>query len=185
MKKIKEWFRKKLVSLKRNPQHIPLLMLCISCIVFNIRLTAYSNTIAQINEPGMGICSFIIVLCSFLSIISFISAFPRRKKPKLMSIVLVFIMLILSIVCQAIFYYFIIYGTVLKENPIIITQSKIYILKARNMCIIHIILLIFTIILIALQPVYGKLLQKINTSIKIEEGTKIKDIIIDDEQEDK
>ena len=53
MKGFKEWLRKRMVTLKRKPNYIPLLMLVVSCLVFNLKLTSYSDTVAQVNEPGM------------------------------------------------------------------------------------------------------------------------------------
>jgi glucan phosphoethanolaminetransferase (alkaline phosphatase superfamily) len=169
MVNFKEWFRKKMVTLKRKPNHIPLTMLIISCLIFNLNLTSFSNTIAQINEPGMGLTFFIVVLCSYLSIISFILAFPNRKKPKIVSIVLVCFMLLLSIAGQLLFHYFIIYGTEIKPNPVVITEAKNYINVAKRIAIIHVISCSITFLLIITMPLYRKLLQKINTTVTIAE----------------
>lgn len=169
MKKRNEWVRKRLVTLKRRPHYIPLIMLIITTLVFNIRLTSFSNTTALINEPGMGFCLFVIVLCSYLSIISFLTAFPYRKKPKIVSIVLVCVMLLISITGEFIFLYFIRYGTVLKDNPIAITGQRAYVNVAKNIGVVHIILLVVSLLLILTLPIYRKLLKKIDTSIQIEE----------------
>jgi hypothetical protein len=169
MKNIKEWFRKRMVTLKRKPHNIPLTMLVVSCLALNLKLTSYSDTIAQVNEPGMGVCLFVIVLCSYLSIISFMTAFPHRKKPKIMSIILVCLMLLISIGGQFIFDYFIRYGTELKTNPIKITPAKAYILVAKQTCGVHIILLSFTLFLIMTMPLYTRFLKKVNTAIEVEE----------------
>ena len=40
---MKEWFRKQLVTIKRNPSIIPLIVMCITCLIFNLKLTAYSK----------------------------------------------------------------------------------------------------------------------------------------------
>jgi cytochrome bd-type quinol oxidase subunit 2 len=169
MNKRNEWVRKRLVMLKRRPHYIPLLMMIISSLVFNIRLTPFSNTTALINEPWMGFCLFVIVLCSYLSIISFMTAFPQRKKPRIVSIVLVCLMLLISIAGQFIFLYFIRYGTELKPNPIAITPARSYVNVARLVSIIHIVLLIMSLLLIFTLPIYRKLLKKIDTSIQLEE----------------
>jgi hypothetical protein len=169
MKKIKEWFRKQMVMLKRNPHYIPLAMLVVSCLALNLKLTSYSDTIAQINEPGMGFCLFVIVLCSYLSIISFMTAFPHRKNPKIMSIILVCLMIAISIGGQFVFDYFIRYGTELKPNPIKITPAKAYILVAKETCSTHIVLLSFTMFLIMTMPLYARFLKKLNTAIEVEE----------------
>lgn len=167
--KFKEWWRKRLVTLKRHPNYIPLTMLIICCLVYNLNLTKMSDTIAMVNEPGMGICFFIIVLCSFLSLITYLTSYPSRKPPKESSIILVIAMQIISIICDFIFRYFIIYGTVIKENPIEITAGRKYIIIAKNISVVHMILVSIAILLIILLPVYRKKLQKIDTSIKLED----------------
>jgi phosphoglycerol transferase MdoB-like AlkP superfamily enzyme len=164
--KSKEWFRKRLVTLKRRPFFIPLTMLIISCFVLNLSLTAYSDTVAQINEPGMGLTLFVIALCSYLTIVGFATAFPNRKKPKIASVVLVCLMLLISIGCQILFHYFIRYGTELKPNPIVITPSKAFILKAKKNSVAHAVCNFLSLLLIVTMPVYGKWLGKIDTSIK-------------------
>lgn len=165
---IKEWFRKKMVSLKRRPNIIPLLMIIISCFVLNLNLTAYSDTVAQINEPGMGLTLFVVTLCSFLMVIGFATSFPKRKNPKIISIILVCIMIIISIAGQALFYYFIIYGTELKANPIVITPAKRYITKAKITCIAHIVCNIISLLLIVTMPIYSKLLKRVNTQVEFD-----------------
>lgn len=168
MKKFKEWLRKRMVTLKRRPYYIPLVMLIVSCLALNLKLTSFSNTIAQINEPGMGLCIFVIVLFSYLSIISFATAFPNRKKPKIMSIIVSVFMIIASIACEFLFNYYIRYGTEIKKNPIVITPEKAYINVARQTGMLHCVLLGITLLLILTLPFYKKLLRKINTSIVVE-----------------
>lgn len=167
--KAKEWLRKRLVKLKRKPNFIPLALLIVTCLVLNLNLTDYSDTVAQINEPGMGLTLFIITLCSFLTIITFATAFPNRKKPKIVSIILVCIMIFITINAQAVFYYFIHYATVLKEKPVEITADTAFILKAKSTTIVHIIFNAISFLSIVTIPIYGKLLQKINTKVDLEE----------------
>ena len=52
---IKESARKFMVTLKRNPQFIPLAMLLISFVVLSFNLTKISNTTATMNKLGMGL----------------------------------------------------------------------------------------------------------------------------------
>ena len=167
---MKEWFRKQLVTIKRNPSIIPLIIMCITCLVFNLKLTAYSKTISLINEPGMGLCSFAITLCSFLSIITYLGAYPRRQKVKIGSVIITCVMMAVSIAAQIIFSYFIKYGTVLKENPIEITAARNYVNVAAANSVLHIVFLSITLLLIITLPIYKKLLAKINTSVEIAEN---------------
>lgn len=167
---MKEWFRKQLVTIKRNPSIIPLVVMCITCLIFNLKLTVYSKTISLINEPGMGLCSFVITLCSFLSIVTYLGAYPRRQKPKIGSIIITCVMIAASIGAQFLFSYFITYGTVLKENPIQITAAREYVNVAASNSRLHIIFLSITLILIVTLPLYKKLLAKINTSVELAEN---------------
>jgi len=180
--KIKEWFRKKLVTLKRRPFFIPLLMIIISCLVLNLSLTSYSNTVAQINLPGMGLTLFVLTLCSYLSVISFATAFPNRKKPKIASVVLVCLMILISIGCQLLLQYFIYYGTVLVENPVEITPEKMYILKAKNNSLTHIICNGVSLLLVVTMPLYSKLLKKINTRVKTDDEIFIEGLELAEEE---
>lgn len=179
---MKEWFRKLLVSIKRNPNYIPLVFLCISCLVFNLNLTSFSKTISLINEPGMGLCSFAIALCSYLSIITYLGAYPRRQKVKIGALIIVILMLVISIGCQFIFSYFIKYGTILKENPIEINEKRLFVNTAKQTSSVHIVFLSISLVLILLLPVYKKLLAKINTSISIEDN-QVNNVQVDKEIE--
>ena len=66
MGKIKEFFRKLIVSLKRNPGIIPLLMLAVSFLFYSLNLTDVSDTTAKIQSRGMGLSEFTIMLFSML-----------------------------------------------------------------------------------------------------------------------
>lgn len=56
------------------------------------------------------------------------------------------------------------------ENPIVVTVSTIYIAYAEWYLRIHIMLMIITIALIVLLPVYSKMIRKIKTSIEVEDN---------------
>ena len=59
---IKEFFRKLIVSLKRRPQIIPMIMLGISFVYYSLNLMNVSDTTAKIQGPGMGLCGFVTML---------------------------------------------------------------------------------------------------------------------------
>ena len=65
---------------------IPLTMLIISCFVLNLSLTAYSDTVAQINKLGMGLTLFVIALCLSYDC-RFRDRLPEPQKPKNASVV--------------------------------------------------------------------------------------------------
>ena len=79
-KGIKEWLRKKVVSIKRNPQKIGLIAFAITFLYYSLNLTCISNTTAKIQGSGMGLCGFVTMLFSMLSLLCYMNSFPRRKK---------------------------------------------------------------------------------------------------------
>ena len=97
---VKEFFRKQIVTLKRNPSMIPLLMLVASFLVYSLNLTDMSDTTAKIQGAGMGLCQFCIMLFSLLSMLCMLNSFPRRKKPNIAMIVIMFVMFAVIIYCD-------------------------------------------------------------------------------------
>ena len=166
MEKIREWFRKQLVNLKRNPQNIPLVMMAISTMYYALNMTSFSNTTTQCNLSLMGLINFVVTLASFLSLITFVQSFPKRQKPKYLMIGLTLFMLVLIIVMQ-IFYVqkidFALYG-----QAVPLKDPKPFIFEAKTSAIVHSVLSGITIILVVLIPTFKKLLAKIDTSIKLE-----------------
>ena len=69
VKGIKESVRKVLVSLKRNPSVIPLVMALVAFIFYSFNLTSMSNSTAKIQGVGMGLSQFCIMLFSLLSLV--------------------------------------------------------------------------------------------------------------------
>ena len=74
-------------------------------------------------------------------------------------------MLFISLFLDGFYYYCIIYGTQIRKDPapIIITDDKMYIIKAANTIIAHGVLLIISIIVMSILPLIKKLILKINT----------------------
>ena len=50
-KGLKEWFRKKVVAIKRNPQRIGLVAFVLTFLYYALNLTSISNTTAKIQGP--------------------------------------------------------------------------------------------------------------------------------------
>lgn len=175
-----EWFRKKLVNLKRNPHLIALVFMVITMLVYCLNLTKYSDSIAYANAGAMGLCEFVITLCAFLSIITYLQAFPRRQKVKTASILIVLAMLVVSIACEVLFYYYIYREVNLRDRGFKPEVLEI-LTKTQSISIVHIILLAITIILVLLTPLFKKLLAKINTSITIESNDINESFINEDE----
>ena len=168
--RIREFFRKRLVALKRKPQLIALAVLVIAFIYYSFNLSSIANTTALINGPHMGLSSFAVMLLSVLSLVCFMNAFTHRKKAVIPMVVLTFVMLGILIFCD---YYYngrIVAALTRAESPIVPTGKNAFVAGTQNVIAVHRILLIIGAALFALLPVYSKLLRKINTSIEVEEN---------------
>ncbi len=180
MSKMKEFFRKSIVSLKRNPSVIPLVMLLVAFLVFSLNLTDLSDTTAKIQGPGMGLSQFAIMLLSLLSMVCMLNSFPRRKKPNYAMIALMFVMFGIMIYCD-IHYRSCIWAAISRpENPISYTGANAYIASAYNLLQTHMVLVIIVAVLVLLLPVYSKLLRKINTSVEVEDNGSMGEIEINE-----
>ncbi len=177
---MKEAIRKFLVSLKRNPNSIPLVMLLVSFLYYSFNLTNMSNTTAKIQGVGMGLAQFCIMLFSLLSLVCLLNAFPRRQKPNIPMLVLMFLMVGVIFYCDM--HYMNAIGAALNraESPIQLNESTIYIANAYNMLSTHQIMLIVSAVLTALEPVIAKLLKKINTSVDVEDNGEMAAIELND-----
>lgn len=169
---VKEWFRKKVVALKVKPQIIPLVVLAITSICFLLFLQKVSTAIAASfgtkETKATGICIFISTLLSILVLVSFLNAFPKRKKPNIFFIVLVFVMIAGMLACDSVYY-------VQMENCIeakgVGSEFSQSIKPGQPKIIAHIVLLAVSAAVFALLPVYSRLIRKINTSKKLESAT--------------
>ena len=176
-----EAVRKLLVSLKKNPQVIPLLALTISFLVFSLNLTSISNTTAKIYGAHMGLCAFVSMLFSILSYVCMFSAYPKRQKPNKLLITLMLLMYVVIIFADGYYYMRIVAALTRDVSPIVIKPATRYIATAQVVMIAHIVTIVITMVCVVLEPVFAKMLKKINTSIEIEENAKIADIDINDE----
>lgn len=177
---LKERIRKAVVSLKRNPSTIPLVMMLVTFVFYSLNLTDVSDTTAKIYGKGMGLSQFCIMLFSLLNLVCILNAFPRRKKPNIPMIVLMFAMFGIIIYCDIHYTNMIIAAINRLENPIAITEDTAYIAKANNMLNIHMVMTIVCAVLVALLPVYSKLIRKINTAVAIEDNGEMGQIEIQD-----
>lgn len=175
---VKEFFRKQIVTLKRNPQNIPMAMLLISFVYYSLNLTNMSNTTAKIQGVGMGLCQFCIMLFSLLSIVCMLNAFPSRKKPVYPMVVLMFAMFGIMIYADIHFCNGIMAALTRAESPIILDVNTLYIANAYNMLQTFMILLGITAVLVLTLPVYSKWIRKINTSVDVEDNGEMAQIEI-------
>ncbi len=177
----KEGLRKFIVSLKRNTSRIPLVAFLISFIYYSFNLSCISNTTAKIQGPGMGLFGFMTMLFSMLGLVAFINAFPHRKKVNKPMLILMFVLVGLVIIAD-VSYRGLIYKAVFDPvNPIAVTENTAYIATAASMLTVHIVLLVISVILTALLPVYSKLLKNINTNVDVDGYGKMDAIELENE----
>ncbi len=177
---LKESIRKSIVSLKRKPQTIPLLALLLGFVYYSFNLTHVSDTTAKIQGTGMGLCGFVTMLLSVLSMVCFLNAFPHRKKVNVPMLVLMFLMTGIIIFCD--FYYAdrVLLAITRETNPIDVAANP-YIPAVLSMLNVHKGILIATVLLVVLMPVYSKLLRKIRTSVEVEANENMGEIDISSE----
>ena len=97
-------------------------------------------------------------------------------------IALILVMYAIMIFADYFYYGRIILATTRQESPIQVTVATFYILEAQYVMIQHIIATIVSAVLIVLEPVYAKLLKKINTSIEVEDNGSLGSIELSDEE---
>ena len=165
---VKEGFRKFLVALKRRPSMIPLAVVVIAFLVYSLNLMYVSDTTSLIQGSNMGLAGFATMLFSMLSFLVFMNAFPYRKKTNMLMLVILYAMIAIIILSDVYYLNGINAALTRADNPIIISESNAYIASAQHYLQIHIIVLVVAAVLIALLPVYTKMLRAIKTSIEVE-----------------
>lgn len=167
---VKEICRKFIVTLKRRPQLIPLVVYIVAFIIYSFNLTAISDTTALLQGKNMGLSVFAVMLFSMLSILCFMNAFPYRKKKNVPMMIIMFVMIAIMIFCDV--FYLRGITTILSTEA----GASIDLTDKKNECILyaqyyiqqHIIVLAVGVVLTLLLPVYSKLIRKINTNVVVE-----------------
>ena len=178
---MKEFIRKTIVSLKRKPQTIPLLVLAAAFLVYSLNLTHISDTTAKIQLSGMGLSGFCTMLFSLLSFVCFINAYPHRKKTNIPMLVLMFLMLGILIFCDSYYAARITQALTRADHPIVVDANTMYISKAYYMLMVHRVIVAAGALLTLLVPVLRKLLRRIDTSLPAEESVEMEAITLSDE----
>ncbi len=184
---LKESFRKNVVSLKRNPKIIPMIILLIAFVYFSLNLGAISETTLQIQlrkpvldaaglqkmdaagnlvwkSQNMGLTAFAIMLLSVLSVVCILNAFPRRKKVNIPMLAIGILMIGIVIYCDLHYTSCIMYWW---ENG---DRRFDYVSKAYKALYNHMYITIAGLVAIVLMPVYTKLLGLINTKVNLEDN---------------
>ena len=159
-----------MVGLKRRPFNIALVALAAAFMYYSFNLALVSDTTAKIQGKGMGFCGFVTMLFSLLSLVCFMNAFQYRKKVNIPMLVLMLVMIACMIYADWYYSRCIITAITRAENPIKITGQTIYIVQANNMVANHIGILYVAVALVALLPVYSKLIRKVNTNVEVEDN---------------
>lgn len=174
----KEFIRKKIVSLKRDTKIIPLIMMFCVFLYYSLNLTDVSDTTALIQGRGMGLCQFIIMLLSMLSLVCLMNSYPRRKKVNIPMLVLTFVMLGIIAYCDIHYVDKIVAALNRAESPIVISEKNknLFVQEAYYMLNTHVILVGVSAALVALVPVMKKLLGLIKTSVEVEDNGNMAEI---------
>lgn len=176
-KGFKESWRKFIVSLKKRPHNIPLVMMAIAFVEYSFNLTKISNTTAVVNQPLMGLCEFLIMLLSILAFVAFLNAYPKRQKPIVPMVILLYVLLAIVVWADLTYLNRITEGL----KTIQITAARAFIPQAQSVLNVHIVMVVITIVLIALIPVLGKLLNKIDTSVALADNDDVEIELVGEE----
>lgn len=177
---LKERVRKLLVAVKKNPQAFPLAALLISFMYYSLNLTFISNTTAKLQGSNMGLAAFITMLFMMLSFVCMLNAFPKRKKPNVLMIVIMIVLYGVIIFADVHYLDRISYALTTSDSTLN-QEALTYIYKAWSIVSTHIYLIGATVVLVVLEPLIANLVKKIKTSIEIEGGENIDSIDISGE----
>jgi hypothetical protein len=67
------------------------------------------------------------------------------------------------------------------NSTVEVTQNTMFIITAQNILTVHIVLVAITAVTVILEPLFAKLLKKINTSVNLEETSVAKIELVDEE----
>lgn len=186
---VKERGRKFIVKLKRRPMNIGLFVLLISTIVILCSLGNLSQLGlgSQYQKEYQGLCVFIDILFGILVLVLYLNAFPKRSKhPKWVMYALTIVFMVILIGLDL--YLYIMWGKNRTADLIRVPEAvdnnywnvdpgiNNFFFKATNAVLAHAILVMLSLVLMVLSPVIGKLLNKINTKVALED-TQLKDEI--------
>lgn len=173
---IKEWFRKFIVKLKRRPMNIGLFVLAISTVVILCCLGSISQLGLEpyYQKQMQGLCIFIDILFGILVLLLYMNSFPKRSKhPKWVMYALTIVFMVIIIGLDI--YLYVMWGINRAEdmrgnpNAVYLARLNQFYFDAINGVLAHAILVIISLLLMVLSPVIGKLLNKINTKVEVEE----------------
>lgn len=174
--KIKEWFRKFTVKLKRQTHMIPLVVILFTSLLYLCCTATFAQVIEKNSTiPSLGIAMFVNTLLSILVLAIFLNAFPKRKKPSIVYIVAVFVVLAV-IMGMDLLYLLNAQSFVNSHGGAFILNKYPEIKTAYSLLYVHMAFVGVSIVVFALLPVYKKAINKINTKKVLEENNLSEDI---------
>ena len=180
---LKEWWRKQIVTLKRFPQRIPLIITVITSVLWLLWLFTFSRSAYEVSGVNvLGLIIFVSTLLSILVLPLFLNAFPKRSKPNIAFIVLVFVFFAALVALDVVYYmlsYDFLYVQGGQDEAWI--AARPYIGQSFTYAIVHIVFVALSAISLALLPVYTPLIRKINTSKEVEGNDIHENIDVEDE----
>ncbi len=178
---IKEWTRKQVVTLKRFPQRIPLAITVITSVLWLIWLFTFSQAASSLLLVNtLGLLVFANTLISILVLPLFLNAFPKRKKPNIVFIVLVFVFLAALIALDVV--YFVQVSADIANRSTAWLSQRPFIRESLTLVIVHLVFVALSVIILALLPVYAPLIKKINTAKNIDGNDLHEHIDIEDDE---
>lgn len=187
--KVKEFFRKKAVNLKRKPQNIALLFLAIVSIYNLITLTQFSNAIITYAQKveWVGLMVFVTTLFSILSLVAYLNSFPKLRKKNskitvtmteggiklninLLMVAVLILMVVAMIVCDIVYHNLMnaFYVEEYINKGLTGDEAAKLVNSTLTLSIVHVVLLGVFLVLFFTMPLYRKLIMKIDTSVKVE-----------------
>jgi TRAP-type mannitol/chloroaromatic compound transport system permease small subunit len=149
---------------------IPLIITLVASVCYLLWLKTYSITVTSNQAASWtGFCVFVNNLLSILVLALYLSAFPKRKKPNLILVALIFVFYAIMIVCDVEYY-------VLLNNYLEGRQMSTEAAQSLNYSIAHIIMLGICVVALATLPLYKKLIMMINTKKEVKSND-IKEVI--------
>ena len=171
LKAITEFFRKRLVAIKRKPHTIPLLVFGVAYVYYSLNLSYIADSTTIVHSKGLGLTEFLSMLFGVLLLVCFMNAFPHRKKVNVPMLVIMFLMVGLVFYCDTY------YAGKLNDRfaPGMDFPAAWHSFVDPTLTTLrwHRILLLIGVALTALLPVYTPLLRKINTNVRIEDNGNI------------
>ncbi len=162
---MKDLTRKWIVSLKRKPQSIPLVLLVLCCIIYTFNLTAHSNAVMYVSSRIVALYVFIITLSSMLLIFSFVNAYSGKTQKWFMRAI-VYVLIAVQLGLGAAYYQVMSYEVFVRADPVPVTQD---IANSMNGTVFHMTALGVALLAILLMPLYHRQLMKIDTYVEDEE----------------